>query len=492
MKLDVGCTMGFQALWATPAILMLRPRSGEGQWVLAERYLITPEVPISEFTDAHGNLCQRIVVPDGPMTISIEATVDTADEIDVDMTAPRVPIEEVPDWALQFLLPSRYCQSDMVFQQAISITGNALPGYPQVEAIRSWIEREVTYEYNTSSASTSAVDTLESRKGVCRDFAHLGIALCRSLDIPARMVVGYLHELDPMDLHAWFEAYVGGRWFTFDATQRFPKGNRVSVAYGRDAADVALVTQFGPLEMLTMEVHVRPTQEPMYTDGVTSSEATLTSRPMNLGPDVTTTPQWAALLATPQPPHLRELFAADPGRAERYLLHVGDLRVDHAKQRVDDDVMAALLAVADAAGVEARRDAMFAGEPINVTEDRPVLHVALRAPAGAVIEVDGEDVVPEVHEVLRPGPPSPSRSATGGGRAPPGERIRTIVNIGIGGSDLGPAMAYQALPRSATPRSRPASCPTSTAPTSPARSRASTPPRRCSSCRRRRSPRWRR
>ena len=93
---------------------------------------------------------------------------------------------------------------------------------------------------------------------MCRDFAHLGIALCRSLDIPARMVVGYLHDLDPMDLHAWFEAYVGGRWFTFDATQRLPKGNRVAVAYGRDAADVALVTQFGPLEMITMAVHVAP------------------------------------------------------------------------------------------------------------------------------------------------------------------------------------------------------------------------------------------
>ena len=158
------------------------------------------------------------------MTISVEATVDTADEIDVDMTAPRVPIDEVPDWALQFLLPSRYCQSDLVFTNAVEITGGALPGYPQVEAIRSWIEREIRYEYGTSSASTSAVDTLYSRAGVCRDFAHLGIALCRSLDIPARMVVGYLHELEPMDQHAWFEAYVGGRWFTFDATQREPAG----------------------------------------------------------------------------------------------------------------------------------------------------------------------------------------------------------------------------------------------------------------------------
>ena len=102
------------------------------------------------------------------------------------------------------------------------------------------------------------METLQTRHGVCRDFAHLGIALCRCLDIPARMVVGYLHDLDPMDLHAWFEAYVGGRWFTFDATQRIPKGNRVAVAYGRDAADVALVTQFGPLEMITMAVHVAP------------------------------------------------------------------------------------------------------------------------------------------------------------------------------------------------------------------------------------------
>jgi transglutaminase-like putative cysteine protease len=258
MRLDVGCHMEFQAQWATPAVLMLRPRSGEGQWVTAERYVIEPQVPISEFTDAHGNLCQRMVVPAGPMTISFQATVDTADEIDVDVTAPRAPIEDVPDWVLQFLLPSRYCQSDLVFEHATRIAEGALPGYPQVEAVRAWIEREITYEYGTSSSSTSAVETLQSRHGVCRDFAHLGIALCRCLDIPARMVVGYLHELDPMDLHAWFEAYVGGRWFTFDATQRSPKGNRVAVAYGRDAADVALVTQFGPLEMVTMAVHVAP------------------------------------------------------------------------------------------------------------------------------------------------------------------------------------------------------------------------------------------
>ena len=144
-----------------------------------------------------------------------------------------------------------------MFTNAVEITKDALPGYPQVEAIRSWIEREIRYEYGTSSAVTSAVDTIYSRTGVCRDFAHLGIALCRSLDIPARMVVGYLHGLDPMDQHAWFEAYVGGRWFTFDATQHEPRGNRVTIAYGRDAADVAFVTQFGPVELEEMFVFVR-------------------------------------------------------------------------------------------------------------------------------------------------------------------------------------------------------------------------------------------
>ena len=127
MKLDIGCSMSLRALWPTPTVLMLRPRSGEGQWVMAERYQLDPSVPVAEFTDAHGNLCQRIIVPEGPMRVSIEATVDTADEIDVDPTAPRVPIDEVPDWALQFLLPSRYCQSDLVFSNAVEIT-TALPG----------------------------------------------------------------------------------------------------------------------------------------------------------------------------------------------------------------------------------------------------------------------------------------------------------------------------------------------------------------------------
>jgi glucose-6-phosphate isomerase len=161
--------------------------------------------------------------------------------------------------------------------------------------------------------------------------------------------------------------------------------------------------------------------------------------------DVSTTTAWADLLDVPRPPHLGALFAADPDRASRYLIEVGDLRIDYSKQRVDDDVLAALRAVAAAAGVVARRDAMFAGAPINVTEHRAVLHVALRAPVGEVIELDGHDVVVDVHEVLGRMGDFADRVRDGAWTGATGKRIRTVINIGIGGSDLGPAMAARAL-----------------------------------------------
>ena len=130
------------------------------------------------------------------------------------------------------------------------------PGYAAVEAIQTWIHENIEYRRGSSNGSTTAIDTLRDRAGVCRDFAHVGIALCRSLTIPARMVVGYLYGLEPMDLHAWFEAFVGGRWYTFDATQSEPRGGRIVIAYGRDAADVALTTPFGPIESEGLKVSV--------------------------------------------------------------------------------------------------------------------------------------------------------------------------------------------------------------------------------------------
>ncbi|MGA0556933.1 transglutaminase family protein [Larkinella sp. VNQ87] len=256
MKLFAGCELLYDVPAPAPTVLMLRPRSGAGQWVLSEEYLIEPNVPVIEYTDPYGNLCQRLVAPEGPFKIHVSIVVETADVIDVALGAPFVPVQNLPDDTLQFLLPSRYCQSDRLGPLAADITAGAIPGYDQVEAIRSWIQTHVTYQYGTSDASTSAVDTAEKRVGVCRDFAHLGISLCRSLNIPARMVVGYLYQLDPMDLHAWFEAFIDGRWYTFDATQQQPRGNRIVVAYGRDAADVALATQYGAMQFKGMKVWV--------------------------------------------------------------------------------------------------------------------------------------------------------------------------------------------------------------------------------------------
>lgn len=156
-------------------------------------------------------------------------------------------------------MPSRYCPSDLLGDDARQLVANVTPGYDQVEAIRHWIHTNVAYSYGTSTGSTSALETFTERRGVCRDFAHLGIALCRGLDIPARMVTGYFHQLKPMDMHAWFEAYVAGRWYTFDATQAKPHGGRIVIAYGRDCADVALAIEFGPAKLSGMRVWV---QEP--------------------------------------------------------------------------------------------------------------------------------------------------------------------------------------------------------------------------------------
>ncbi len=258
MILEARCQLSLEASSPVPAIFMLRPRSGWGQWVMREEYVSAPHLPMAEYTDDFGNLCQRVMLPAGPFSLTASCVVDTSDSIDVKRDAEFVPVEFVPDAILKFLLASRYCQSDQLGALAQSIAGHIAPGYRQAEAITAWIHQNITYQYGASNASTSALETADSRRGVCRDMAHLGISLCRALSIPARFVSGFLHELDPMDLHAWFEAYVGTRWYTFDATQAAAKGNRIAIAYGRDAADVALLTQFGPLALRDITVGVAP------------------------------------------------------------------------------------------------------------------------------------------------------------------------------------------------------------------------------------------
>ncbi|MEJ2179223.1 MAG: transglutaminase family protein [Gammaproteobacteria bacterium] len=246
MWLRTSCEMTFDITVPTPFILMLRLRSGAQQWVASEEYRLKPSIRVFEFTDVYGNLCQRLIAPPGAFEVYTAADVMTADQVDQSPGAPFVEIEYLPDAVLSYLLPSRYCESDRFGHMATSIAAGHQLGYDQVKAIETWLRTNIRYEPGTSDIPVSAVEVNTRGSGVCRDLAHLGIALCRSLSIPARLVVGYLYGLEPMDLHAWFEAYVAGRWYTFDATQASLRGGYVAIGYGRDAADVAIYNQFGP------------------------------------------------------------------------------------------------------------------------------------------------------------------------------------------------------------------------------------------------------
>ena len=257
MWLHADCLLEFNVPVVTPFLLMLRPRSGWQQWIAREQYVLLPSVPAVEFTDSFGNLCQRLVAPPGQFSIHTSADIHAAEAADTAPGAPFVEVQWLPADTLPFLLPSRYCESDRFTQMTSSLVAGCVPGYDQCAAIVSYIRATLSFVPGSGQLLLSAAEVNERQQAVCRDMAHLGIAMCRAISIPARMVVGYLEALEPMDLHAWFEAYVGGRWYTFDPTQDNLEGGRVAIAYGRDAADVAVYTQFGePVELTRLEVTV--------------------------------------------------------------------------------------------------------------------------------------------------------------------------------------------------------------------------------------------
>ncbi|MGB5445370.1 MAG: transglutaminase family protein [Psychromonas sp.] len=257
MWLRTSCQLVFDIEVPTPFILMLKPHSAAQQWIASEKYKIEPTVPVIEFTDSYGNRCQRLIAPVGSLSLYTEAEVMVADGFDEAPGAEFIDIQTLPDNILSFLLPSRYCESDQFNELAHEITDGQLLGYDQVAAIENWLRNTIRFQQDSSDTQITAVGVNARQSGVCRDLAHLGIALCRGLSIPARMVVGYLHGLEPMDFHAWFEAYVGGRWYAFDATQTSKRKGYVVIGYGRDAADVAIYNQFGPLSYPTTQyVHV--------------------------------------------------------------------------------------------------------------------------------------------------------------------------------------------------------------------------------------------
>lgn len=256
MRVQAGCELSIETDAASPVIAMLCPREGQAHWRVNGRPGFERSLGFDEHVDGFGNRCQRFVLPAGLTRVRIDTSVDTTPDIRVAPVAPAVEPAALPADTLQFLLPSRYCPSDLgaMYERARAVVADAAPGYAQADAIRQWIATHLAYRYGVSNASTDAQDTLAQGAGVCRDFAHVGITLCRALDIPARMVVGWLHDLKPMDMHAWFEAYLGDAWYTFDATQSAPRGGRVVIAHGRDAADVAFLTSYRPLRTLSLRV----------------------------------------------------------------------------------------------------------------------------------------------------------------------------------------------------------------------------------------------
>ena len=227
----------------------------EGQRVVEERLTITPSVKVRHFSDEgdgnrDGNRFFRLDAPRGRLSVNYHATVEIS-PVPVPLHLDESPVSQVPDDVLHYLLPSRYCESDNLSRAAQHLFGPLPPGLARVRAIEHWIHDSIDYLPGFSNSTTTAQEVFLQRAGVCRDFAHLGITLCRALNIPARLVVGYVHfDEPPEDFHAVFEAWLEGRWVLFDATRMAPIERLVRIGTGRDAKDVAFATIFGGVQML--------------------------------------------------------------------------------------------------------------------------------------------------------------------------------------------------------------------------------------------------
>jgi transglutaminase-like putative cysteine protease len=229
----------------------------EGQSILSERLTVSPDVAVHRFDDAlSGNRFIRFDAPLGLLSIDYQADVEVrTDPVPDDL--PEVPVREVPDDVLHYLLPTRYCESDLLSRAAQQQFGNLAPGIGRVRAVCDWIRGAITYLPGSTGPTTTAQEVFVQRAGVCRDFAHLGITLCRALNIPARLVVGYVWFAEPpQDFHAIVEAWVGDRWVLFDPSGMAPPERLVRIGTGRDAKDVAFSTLFGAVQMTRKELRV--------------------------------------------------------------------------------------------------------------------------------------------------------------------------------------------------------------------------------------------
>jgi transglutaminase-like putative cysteine protease len=255
----VGCQFEYVALESTPSLWQVRPRPDGEHRVVTESW--EPPAPARSYLDAYGNACDRLTLPPGRSVLRYDATVEVASsQDDIDTGAGEAAIEDLPDEAFVYLLPSRFCWPDTLHDNAWELFEAVRPGWSRVQAVCDWVNEHIRYEVGASNALTTAYDVWESRTGVCRDLTQLGITLCRALNIPARYVAGYLPDIDvvppdlPMDFCSWFEAWLDGRWWTFDPRNNEPRVGRVVIARGRDALDGAMVTTWGGAALEVMEV----------------------------------------------------------------------------------------------------------------------------------------------------------------------------------------------------------------------------------------------
>ena len=263
MLIRAGYNIGFLTDRAIPALANLSVHPSRNRDLrTAQRIMTTPDVPMYDYADSFGNVCTRLTIPAGGITISCGFVIEDpflADEVAPD--AHEVPLEELPDEIMVYLLGSRYCETDRLSDLAWSVFGGTPPGWARVQAIATYTHDRIRFDYQKAEPTKSAWDAHEERVGVCRDFAHLAITLCRCMNIPARYCTGYLGDMDlpalvgDMDFSAWFEVYLDGRWWVFDARHNYPRKGRILMARGRDATDVALTNTFGPTELTRFDIY---------------------------------------------------------------------------------------------------------------------------------------------------------------------------------------------------------------------------------------------
>jgi transglutaminase-like putative cysteine protease len=253
MQIRVGYDLTYACPQPLPMILALSVHPSRAGDVIASKPVCTdPPCPMSEYRDSFDNVCTRIVPPAGVIRIFSDALVHDSGLPDVVAPgAQQTPVEALPPETLRFLLGSRYCETDLLSPIAWQLFANSPLGWGRVQAICDYVHRHIQFGYGFARSTKTAWQVWQERAGVCRDFAHLAIAFCRSMNIPARYCTGYLGDIGvpasdaPMDFSGWFEAYLDGRWYTFDARHNTPRIGRVLIARGRDASDVAISTAFG-------------------------------------------------------------------------------------------------------------------------------------------------------------------------------------------------------------------------------------------------------